>query len=710
MFYIDEKIYDIKDIDVLLDEDIKFVKNVHGIAFANIPCCIDIETSSFMENDEKRGIMYCWVLGINGKGIIGRTYDELNSLLEHISEFYGLSDKKRMIFYVHNLAYEFQWFRHRFAWEKVFAIEPRKIVYASAIIGIELRCSYLLSGYSLEKVGEHLTTYKVQKMVGDLDYSKIRHEKTPLYKRELKYVLHDALVVMAYIQEQIDQYKYITRIPLTKTGKVREYCRKRCMYNGGTHKKTWKNRQDKYYKFRKLMSYLTIASVPEYEQLKRGFQGGFTHANSFYVGKTIHDVTSFDFSSSYPAVMVSEQFPMSRGQLVNIKTKEDFEHYIHTYCCLFDATFIDIHSTQPQDHPISVSKCFNIMKNVTDNGRLVSAKQITTTITEQDYFTYREFYEWKSMRVKNFRIYKKGYLPHDLVISILDLYEKKTTLKGVKGAEIEYMNSKENVNSVYGMSVTDICRDELTYTGDDIVDDGGWKSSPCDYEKELEKYNKSKRRFLFYPWGIWVTAYARRNLFSGIKECGMDYVYSDTDSIKIRNANAYEQYIKNYNDKMIRKLKIAFSFQHIEFDKASPKTIEGKTKTIGLWEKDDHYLTFKTQGAKRYMVEHDDGELSFTISGVNKKHAIPYLIEYAKTNHTTIFDLFEDGMYIPPEYTGKNTHTYIDYETEGDVIDYLGVKCHYHEYSSIHMAPCEYEMSMAQEFIDYLLGIEEFID
>lgn len=710
MFIIDEHIYSIYDIDVLLDDNIKFIKNVHGIEFANVPCALDIETSSFMENGEKRANMYCWVLGINGKCIIGRTYDELQSLFERISQHYGLGAKKRMIFYVHNLAYEFQWFRHRYAWEKVFAIEPRKIVYANMLIGIELRCSYILSGYSLKNIGEHLVTYKVTKMVGDLDYSKIRHEKTPLTDKELKYVLNDGLVVMAYIQEQIEQYKYITRIPLTKTGKVRDYCRKRCMYDTGSHKITWKNNQSKYYKFRKLMSHLAIASVSEYEQLKRAFQGGFTHANSLYVGKTIDDVTSYDFSSSYPAVMVSEQFPMSRGTLVTIKTKEDFEQYIHDYCCLFDVSFTNIESTQPFEHPISISKCSNILGSVSDNGRLVSAKHISTTITEQDYFTYREFYHWDSMRVKNFRIYKRGYLPRDLVLSILDLYEKKTTLKGVKGFEIEYMNSKENVNSVYGMSVTDICRDDLEYTGNDSLDDGGWKSSPCDYEKELDKYNKSKRRFLFYAWGIWVTAYARRNLFSGIKECKMDYIYSDTDSMKIRNVLNHKKYIDEYNERMKKKLSIAMAYQHIPISKCSPVTIQGKVKTIGLWDFDGHYSKFKTQGAKRYMVEYDDGTYSLTISGVNKEFAIPYLTQYAKANHTTIFDLFEDGMYIPPEHTGKNTHTYIDFETQGEVIDYFGVKCNYHEYASIHMEPCEYEMSMAQEFIDFLMGIEEFIE
>ncbi|WP_442514418.1 hypothetical protein, partial [Pseudomonas promysalinigenes] len=49
-----------------------------------------------------------------------------------------------------------------------------------------------------------------------------------------------------------------------------------------------------------------------YIQLKRAFMGGFTHANANYSNKVLTDVSSVDFTSSYPSVMISEQFPMSR--------------------------------------------------------------------------------------------------------------------------------------------------------------------------------------------------------------------------------------------------------------------------------------------------------------------------------------------------------------------------------------------------------------
>ena len=121
--------------------------------------------------------------------------------------------------------------------------------------------------------------------------------------------------------------------------------------------------------------------------------------------------------------------------------------------------------------------------------------------------------------------------------SILHLYANKTTLKGVKGKEVEYLNSKEMLNSCYGMCVTNPLRDEFTYNGD-------WDVSHLtadEINETLVKYNDSRNRFLFYPWGVFVTAYARRNLFTGIYECGDDYIYSATDSLNLKTVKDHYQ-------------------------------------------------------------------------------------------------------------------------------------------------------------------------
>ena len=549
--------------DMLEDilKDCEVIKTNRKTSYLNVPLSFDIETTSFIsEYSEKTAIMYIWTLGINGYCFIGRTWEKFISTLEYISKELNLNIENRIIIYVHNLAYEFQFMRKHFNWYKVFSIDVRKPIYAITDTGIEFRCSYILSGYSLARLGKNLTKYKVEKLEGYLDYSKIRHSKTDMTKEELSYCVNDVLVVMAYIQERIDIDGDITQIPLTKTGYVRKYCKSKCLGKGKR-----KNRQ-----YINLMRSLSIED-DEYRQLKRGFQGGFTHANAFYCGKVLKNIYSYDFTSSYPTVMLCEKFPMSKGELIEIDSQETFERNISLYCCLFDVEIVGLESVLYFENYISYSRCWGVRNAVINNGRIVRADKLFTTITEQDFLIIQKFYKWDSFRIANFRRYKKAYLPTEFIKPIIELYQNKTMLKGVEGSEYEYMQSKEMLNSCYGMAVTDICRDEIIYADD-------WKIEKADISKAMDKYNRSFGRFLFYPWGVWVTAYARRNLFTGIIECGSDYVYSDTDSIKFKNGDSHIKYIEEYNSNIIQKLQMAMIWHGLDPDIISAKTRKGDIK------------------------------------------------------------------------------------------------------------------------------------
>lgn len=685
--------------------------------FFDVPCCFDIETTSLYRDGnnyydydqqvrlggklEKVSTMYVWQFGINGYVIVGRTWEEFTGMMEEIANILGLCESRRLIVFVHNLSYEFQFIRKRFTWNRVFSIDLRKPIYAITDTGIEFRCSYLLSGYSLGKLSDQLTKYHCEKMTGDLDYSLLRHCKTPLTEKEMGYCVNDVKVVMCYIQEMIERYKGITRLPITKTGFVRKYCRKQCLYKKDENGKTVNN-----WDFVNTIHDLNISGVDEFNALQRAFSGGFTHANMNYTDDVVENVSSYDFTSSYPYVMVSEKFPMSSGVHVTVKSRKQFEFLISKYCCVFDIEFTKLMSSQVQDTPLSVSKCLYKENVVENNGRVFSADKVVTTITDVDYSVLKMFYTWESETVVDMWCYRREYLPTEFVKSILGLYADKTTLKGVEGKEVEYLNSKEMLNSCYGMSVTNPLRDEFTYEGEwDVA-----KLSPEKIKETLDKYNESRNRFLFYPWGVFVTAYARRNLFTGIYECGNDYVYSDTDSVKVRNADRHAQYFKEYNDLVQYKLRQACKHHGIEFSMVEPKTIKGVNKMLGVWDYEGTYTRFKTLGAKRYMVE-EEGALSvggksypvsLTVSGVNKKSAIPYLLD--KYGREGIFDAFTNYLSIPPQATGKNIHTYIDYEQQGEFFDYTGQKGSFSELTGVHLEPTGYSLSLSVMYLNFLLG------
>ena len=681
----------------ILPQDIEFIqKGRKGKKeeIANIPCCFDIETSSFYEGENKRCCMYAWVFGINGLCIMGRTWKEFKDTIYKLEKVLQLSPQKRLIIYVHNLSYEFQFFKELFEWEKVFSLEPRKPVYAITKSGIEFRCSYILSGYSLEKLGENLTKYKVKKMVGDLDYSLIRHSETPLNDKEIGYIVNDCLVVMAHIQEEIERLGDITKIPITKTGYVRELCKENCIKGA--------NR----FEYSRLMKALKL-DKDSYISTKQAYTGGFTHANINYVGKVIKNVHSYDFSSSYPAVMLSEKYPMSTPKKYEPKDEDDFIFALKCFCCMFTVEFTDLVSTCRFENYISVSRCHKIEHYVPNNGRVVEADRLIITITEQDFFIISKLYKWKEMKITNMRVFYKDYLPRDFILSILELYKAKTELKGVKGKEVEYMVSKNMINSCYGMCVTDICKNDIVY------ENGEWKTIEANINELIEKYNNNRQRVLFYPWGVWVTAYARANLFSGILEFKNDYIYSDTDSIKVINVEKHKDYIENYNNKIKEKIENCLNARCIPLRYATPKTKNGVEKPLGVWDYEGMYSRFKTLGAKRYITE-SDNELSITIAGVGKKAGIKYL-KWKYGNNDNIFNHFEEDLTFPSNYpvdgkdecgSGKMLHTYIDHEMEGYVIDYLGKKGYYKELSGMHLENTEYTLSLEKEYLKLLQGIK----
>lgn len=671
------------------------VRTSKKITYLNIPCGFDIETSSIMVNDDKAAFMYIWMIGI-GEGnpvYFGRDWSEFKEVCETLQNKLGLHENRRLVVYVHNLGYEFQFMRKHFNWLDVFAVGERKPIKALCDYGIEFRDSYILSGYSLANTAKNLTNKSIKKLEGDLDYKLVRHHETELTDDEMAYCENDVAIITAYVKEQIDLYNDVSKIPMTNTGRVRAHVREECYYTSKTHRKSSKS---KFLKYRKIMDDLTL-DKDTYIQLKRAFMGGFTHANANYSGQTLENVSSIDFTSSYPSVMVSEQFPMSRFKKANVKTVDELRQYCKKYAMVFDVKFSGMKCKLKQETYLSESKCHTISKPTINNGRVVAADELTITLTDVDFEIIEKVYEWDSIQIANARYAHKNYLPKSIIKSILDLYQDKTTLKDVEGYEVEYLLSKGMLNSIYGMSVTDIVKDNSIYTGD-------WEVEKVDIDEEIDAYNKAKTRFLYYAWGLWVTAYARRNLWTGIMAVGDDYIYSDTDSLKLFNYENHKPYIEWFNKTIISKMELMCDYYGFDKSLLSPKTKQGKVKLLGVWDFEGTYSRFKTLGAKRYMVDHD-GHLTITVAGLSKQNGISYMLDKCNGDIDKVFEMFDDTLYIPASKTGKMTHTYIDDELKFKVTDYKGDTVTVNPLSGIHLGDCDFTLSIADHYKDFLSNL-----
>ena len=677
------------DLSVLNDIEIKTVakyntKSKSVNKYYNIPCAFDIETSSTIINGhEKFAFMYIWVFGIIDSRFIiyGRKWEEWVKFCKDLQEYFLLDSETILPIYVHNLGYEFQFFKHYFEWFNVFASDERKPIYALTTKGIEFRDSYILSGMSLEKVAENLTKHKIKKLIGDLDYSLVRHDETPLTDEEMAYCNNDVEILLCYIAEQMELYdNNVCKIPMTNTGRVRKYVRERCYYSKKNHKKS---SQGKYRRYRELMEELVL-TVDEYQMLKRCFMGGFTHASMLHVKKLLKNVASIDFTSSYPYVMLSEKFPMSRPIKVDSFTKDDFLEWVNSEDTglMFECKFTNIQSKLTYETYISESKCNLLEKPVINNGRVFRADCLETTITDIDFQIIHQCYTWDSIEIANVHKFYMQYLPTAIIDSILEFYKSKTTLKGVSGKETEYLVGKGMLNSVYGMCVTDIIRDLIEYAEE-------WQITKVDaemMEEQIEKYNGGKNRFLYYPWGVWVTAYARRNLWNGILEMKDDYIYSDTDSLKFLHYERHKDYIERYNKDVERKLKKMCEFRKIDFDRMKPKTIKGIEKLIGVWDFEGEYQLFKTLGAKRYMV-YDESGLHITIAGLSKQNGSSYMMNQCGGNVKKVFAMFNDELYIPADGTGINK-----------IVTAL---------SGVHLLPCDFTLSISKQYNKFLRDLKD---
>ena len=703
--------------------------NKEKIEYYNIPCSFDIETTSFFQETgegrhklkHKRATMYIWQMSLNGTEIYGRTWSQFHIFMGQLEHFLGLYHKKRLIIYVHNLAYEFQFLLGHSKITDVFARKACHPISCLLDGCVELKCSYILSGLSLAKVAENLTTVSVSKLKGYLDYSKIRHSRTPLTPEELEYCAYDVRIVVFFIREEIAKNENdITKIPLTKTGYVRRFVR-----NKIKEKYNYKIYRDKLKEF-------MAADEELFTTLYKAFAGGYTHANADYVDIAMDDVASIDFSSSYPAQMLMHEYPMTRFCLEHITSYNEFLEYIYRDACVFR---IKLTNVQPitSTHIISKSKCEVLIGEKIDNGRVVSADTLVTYMTDVDFRTFTLFYTYDKNNVNVDKFYhaKYKYLYKPILESILDLYEAKTTLKGIEEKREEYLVSKGMLNGIYGMCVTNPVNDEIV-----INDDFKWGKQEPDIQEALTKNKNNGNQFLCYQWGVWVTAWARYELLSCVRELGDDVIYCDTDSIKFLDYNKHKKFIDSYNYRIKELLRKSALMNGFETERLEPKDKKGNPQFIGIFTFEGIYDTFKTLGAKRYAFEKlnkKTGEMEFhvTVSGITPSTQfdeldpdtleiqptfyddnMPYHCRMNKIKSPTSFIYkngkfvyFRDRMTIPSEYSRLYTHTYIREPYTCELTDYCGNTMEVSEYCYIHMMPSDFNMGLAIDFLDYLEGI-----
>ena len=522
------------------------------------------------------------------------TIDEMFNFLDILQNHFVDTSDKRMIIYVHNLSYDYVFLRNKLIDKYGFPLNSLAVKthkYVSMDFGFyEFRDSLILTQKSLAKLTKD-ENVQVQKAVGFWDYNKIRSPHSYRTDNEKFYVNVDTISLCLALRSVMDSRNVNTgTCPLTSTGFIRNEARKRSRIKT-VDNRTWRDT------FKKL-----VLTFEEYNLLEKVFHGGYTHANRYYIGETLTMLKSFDFSSSYPAVLLYEKFPMSKFKEGTFSVEEILENSDdYAFFGTLKMFYIKIKDDKPMP-PIAYAKVIDRGgKIVKDNGRILEAEYIEIPFSDPDLDVYLNCYDYMEMIPCNLHYAKKDYLPKWFKDFVQELYYNKCTLKNVDATN--YAISKTYINAMYGMLAQKIMR----LVVEEKFEDCDWHSE-YQTEEDFQKYYSNRNSFLPYQWAVWVTAYAQHNLFELGANCE-NWIYSDTDSCKGFDWDL--DGVKRYNQKVKEKA-VKSGYGIVNYN--------GKEFIIGVAEdetEDEIIEEFKTLGCKRYCYR-QGGELHLTVAGVPK--------------------------------------------------------------------------------------------
>lgn len=582
---------------------------------------LDTETS---HEGEDRGWIYQWAFDYMGQMAYGRRPSELMARLREIEYVNHLDDATKCLIFIHNSSYDVQylkdWLMAEYGEAKIIATAPHRLISFEVGPWI-IRCTYRLSGRSLAAWGRDLGI-KATKKAGMIDYNVIRYQDTPLGRRDWTYMFFDVLALKeSVLKQNLIEGDTVASVPLTATGYVRRYARKKFKRSKKARAQFAECRMD----------------MPVYKALHSAYSGGLTHGNRFKADKIIDGpVGHGDFMSQYPSEMRARAaYPIGRfttlyqsrpgGKSFSI---EDCFKWAQEKCLLIQIAISDMHIKQGVTLPYAQVIKFwqgrgdDYVPFIEDNGRILHMRGTSVvTLTELDLkWIYKQYdFHYKILRVFSA---PKGRLPKWLCDVVDKWFKEKTELKfQIKAAKkagdaalLSELNRRYNrvkrlLNGIYGMTATNPVRREI------YMDHLGHWSQEVLTDKvvaeKLEKFYESKNSFMTYAWGVWTTALARDDLMSVVELIGYDaFIYADTDSAFFESTPEILSRIEELNQKK-REAAMA-NGAYVTLD-------DGNVQIYDQFDIEETDIdSFKFLHAKAYAYEHH-GQLKCTIAGVTEK-------------------------------------------------------------------------------------------
>lgn len=678
-------------------------------AVGRVCCGFDIETTRI----EDRSYMYHWQLGFNESVILGRTWDSFHDTIRLI-DLYAKRNHCIVIIWIANFGFEFSFIGRRFPWKRLFASDAHHPLVAQ-YENIQFREALDISGQGgLRQLAKNFCV--TQKLVGDLDYTKIRNSFTTMTPKEVQYCINDVVILTEFADWIFKTFSEKKKsIPMTATGIIRSEVRAAAMRTG------------KIAEIKAAIQTMFPKDKDDYNLIMRYlFRGGYTHANVWYACMDVYDVIGADLTSSYPGSMLHELYPMTPFVQTDLEcTETDItDPRLDTMAVYFDIVIEGIR--RKTMHAIESQHKLIAYQNARfDNGRLYKADKIRVMLTEQDWDIYKHFYQWDRIHIISAYTACKAPLPKYLILPMMKAYMAKSKLKAAGlSKSIEYYTQKAKVNSTFGMCCTRLRFDEWKFD----QDTGKWIT----VEPKKTYFQMISNQVLSPFWGIWITAYSRHRLaVDTIAEMDQDMVsnhviYCDTDSVYFTDCQQGREVIDRFNRPLYdwNRENLPDEFWDIGcFEWIDEERDENGKKTG----EPVHYR-FKTLGAKRYIKQIHD-EIEVTCAGLVKNSLHKKLLTSFRKHDRDIwyeekdddgkitisgwidpekmFDYFDESLMLTVDESLKNICQYQPTDHRDLVIDDEGNEQLMEEMSSATILPTTFKIKM----IDYyFLLMKEVIE
>lgn len=684
---------------------IEIGRGEHAKRYYNAHAAFDIETTKLTnenwtikrpEMEHYFNVTYAWSVYINDYFIFGRSIDDFFSMLEAVRTF---CNQAILLWHVHNLAFEFNnnvdYFFHC-KWIEGFWRNGTTPLFVR-LENHEFRCTAQLTHKSLRQIGNEIKIAKLD----DYDYDRKIGIYDAMTGNDIDYCMRDVKIVWYYIEKEMKSYcgrlkqsVNAARLPLTQTGYVRNDIKK-------NFSRTNEGR---------LLLKNTALSHKEYLFIRPAFYGGDVHTNFRTVGKEMllkdgERLLHVDLKSAYPWAICTKKFCLKYSHVDFMVDDILLREWLQNpdTGIIADVTLENV-VLKPRNIPyIPVDE--NAVKSAqldttSENGKLVSAAAIRITLCDTDLRLVLDTYDVENIIVHECYTGYKRPLPYSIVSTVVDYFNRKTTLKNVKtgdpdkDAYIEYLYqlSKQMLNGIYGLFATALENCEFTLDPNTFE----IKPGPAEYKEAS---------VLPYQIALQITAYVREAIAGFCiflsKNRELQFWYCDTDSIFCRDNWRVREYVSMWNEERRAE---AERLQLLYWD-IIPTAPDGTEQVLGSFDIEDDPeketdpgkipVSFCSIGAKRYYIGYADGTYQITFSGLrgtkrrfNKKTGrwengrnTQRLLDQYGSMHKAFLQIKEDSLYLP-------------FEEGTDKLGHYNVRCNFvsHELGYEVRRPCSYTL------------------